>query len=90
MVRRIFYQHTTGPYVGLRQLVAMEMRHEQGHGALGYIATGEIRTLEPGPMPDRLKAAPMFPDGRMAKAMRLKTTDKWVLYREVPNDQTLG
>jgi hypothetical protein len=84
-MRRIVYRHTAGPYPGLHQILALELRGEGGTGALFYLHTGEQRALEPGPLPDRLAPIPMCPDGRMAKGMRLKTSDKWVLYQEVPD-----
>lgn len=84
MIRRIVYQHTRGPWIGLSQILAMEIRKTpQGRGKLGYLHTGKLRDLDPGPMPDRLAPVAMQPDGRMAKGMRLKTTDKYVVYQEV-------
>ena len=85
MMRRVIYQHTRGPWKGVHQIIALELRDTpQGVGRLGYLHTREIRALEPGPMPDRLAAIPMTPDGRQSKGMRLKSTDRYVLYQEVP------
>lgn len=80
MIRRIIYQHTRGPWKGMHQFLAVENTDMQ---AVCYLHTGEIRGVEPGPLPDKLAAVAMFPDGRMARAMRLKTTDKYVLYQEM-------
>lgn len=76
--RRLVYRHTAGPYAGLDQIVGYV---NETHFV--YLLQREARP-HTGPVPDKLKAIPMFPDGRMAKGMRLKTTDRYVLYQEVP------
>lgn len=82
-IRRIVYQHTRGLYPGLHQILAIEAR-EGDKGMLHYLHTGEQRTLEPGPMPDKLAAIRLNVGGsRVARAMRLKTSDKYVLYQEM-------
>ena len=80
-MRRIVYQHTAGAYPGLRQILAVETEHE-GTPVLVYLHSNEGRRLDPGPLPDRLAPIKMPFDGRKAAAMRLKTSDKWVLYVE--------
>ena len=76
-MHRIVYQHTTGPYPGLRQILAVT-----SDTAIHYLHTGEQRTLDPGPLPPCLAPVTMWPDGRMAIGMRLKTNDRYVLYQE--------
>jgi hypothetical protein len=83
MTRRIVYQHTRGPWVGLRQILAVTFEgNEHTSPHLGYLHTGEVRALEFGPLPDRLAPVAMPPDGRLSKGMRLKSSDKYVLYLE--------
>ena len=77
-MRRIVYRHTAGPYPGLRQILALE-----GEQQLLYLHTGDMRILDAGPLPDRLAPVALWPDGRLSKAMRLKTTDTYVVYQEV-------
>ncbi len=76
--RRLVYRHTAGPHAGLDQIVGFV---DQKHFV--YLLQREARPHK-GPVPDKLSAIPMWPDGRMAKAMRLKTTDRYVMYQEVP------
>ena len=76
-MRRIVYRHTAGPYPGLRQILAVASNEY-----LDYLHTRERRSLDPGPLPDMLAPVPMWPDGRMSKGMRLKSTDTYVLYQE--------
>ena len=84
MMRRIVYRHTAGPYVGLRQILGVEVRKTlQGPGHLLLLHIGEWMALDPGPMPDVIQPIPLFPDMRMAKGMRLRTSDKYVLYQEM-------
>ena len=80
MIRRIVYRHTRGDYVGLRQILAIA---DEDTNRLTYLHTGEARALEAGPLPDRLAPVAMPFDGRIGRAMRLKTSDKYVLYQEV-------
>lgn len=66
-IRRIVLRHTAGPYAGLRQIV-------------GYfeedVELPEVIPAHPqGP-------APLWPDGRLAKAMRLKSNNRYVEYVE--------
>jgi hypothetical protein len=79
-MRRLVYLHSAGPYVGLRQIVGVV------DDSFIYYDTGaraEMRSLEPGsPLPDKLAAIEMLPDRRLAKAMRLKSTDTYALYKE--------
>lgn len=66
-IRRIVVRHTAGPYAGLRQILG-------------------VTDSEPGELPDILpgpgEVAPMFPDNRPARALRLKSTNRYVLYQE--------
>ena len=70
-MRRIVLTHMAGPYPGLRQI----------------IGTFSADDAEMDAIPDVLPAypappCPLWPDGRLAKALRLKSTDKYVLYQE--------
>jgi hypothetical protein len=70
-IRRIVLQHTAGPYPGLRQII--------GTFTADNAELGQIPDIIPAhPQP----AAPMWPDGRLAKALRLKSTERYVLYVE--------
>ncbi len=80
VIRRIVYRHTRGDYPGLRQILALASEEAN---TLHYLHTGEVRKLEVGPLPDRLAPVQMPFDGRIGRAMRLKTSDKYVLYQEV-------
>jgi len=75
--RRLVYQHTRGPWKGIRQIVGLVTDK-----AFLYVTCAEARPHR-GPVPEKLKAVPMSPDGRMGKGAALKTTDKYVLYLEV-------
>lgn len=64
-------RHTAGPYPGLRQICG----------------SFSLEDTEGGRIPDILPAYPsppmaLWPDGRLAKALRLKSTDRYVLYQE--------
>jgi hypothetical protein len=87
-MRRIVYLHTAGPWIGLRQILGGEFREGQSPGSLVYFHTGETKALAAGPLPDRLAPVQMAPDGRVSKGMRLKTTDKYVLYVERNEEDT--
>lgn len=76
-MRRIVFRHTAGPYPGLRQITAIAT-----DTSIMYLHSGVVRAHE-GPLPDKLAAHPMWPDGRMARGMRLKSTDTYVLYQEI-------
>lgn len=70
-IRRIVIQHTAGPYPGLRQIVGVFTAQDS----------------EQGRIPDVLPAypaapQPLWPDGRLARALRLKSTETYVLYTE--------
>jgi hypothetical protein len=80
MIRRIVYRHTRGAYPGLRQILALASEEDN---SLRYLHTGEVRRLEVGPLPDRLAAVQLPFDGRIGRGMRLKTSDKYVVYQEV-------
>lgn len=77
-IRRVVYRHTAGPYPGLRQIMGLADAR-----TVVFLHSGEARTLEAG-MPDRMAAVAMWPDGRASKGMRLKSTDRYVLYQESP------
>ncbi len=81
MIRRIVYCHTRGDYVGLRQILALA---DDELNILTYLHTREARALDMGPLPDRLAPVAVLVGGdRRSRAMRLKTSDKYVLYQEV-------
>jgi hypothetical protein len=75
-LRRIVYIHTAGPYAGLRQILGLSAPE----GVL-FLHTGELRAHS-GPPPDVLAPIAMPPDGRISAGMRLKSTDRYVLYQE--------
>jgi hypothetical protein len=80
MIRRIVYRHTRGDYAGLRQILALA---DEDTNLLTYLHTGEARMLERGPLPDKLAPVALPFDGRIGRGMRLKTSDKYVMYQEV-------
>lgn len=70
-IRRVVLRHTAGPYPGLCQIV-------------GVFSADDA---EQGRIPDILPAHPsppmaLWPDGRLTKALRLKSTPTYVLYQE--------
>lgn len=71
-IRRIVLRHTAGPYAGLRQII----------GCFG----GDVEIPEVIPAHPQ-GPAPLWPDGRLAKALRLKSTDRYVLYTEQIADE---
>lgn len=78
--RRIIFEHTEGVFKGLRQIVGVQREKD-----IVYTHTEPymVRTHE-GPLPDVLASIPMTPDGRWSRGMRLKTTDRYALYQELP------
>lgn len=69
--RRIVLRHTAGPYAGLRQIIGVFTAEDAELGRIPEV----IPAHPAGP-------APLWPDGRLAKALRLKATDRYVLYTE--------
>lgn len=76
--RRLVYRHTRGPWTGIDQIV-------------GYVTptdfiylTARERRSHKGPVPDVLAEVEMSPNGRESRAMRLKTSDRYVHYQEIP------
>lgn len=69
--RRIIFRHTHGPYPGLRQIVGL---FTSSDAELGRIP--DVLPAHPAP------PAPLWPDGRLAKALRLRSTETYVLYTE--------
>lgn len=65
-IRRIVLQHNAGPYAGLRQIMG----------------TFPETASERDQVPELVPAMPWWPDGRVSKALRLQSTDRWVLYSE--------
>lgn len=91
VVRRIVYRHTAGPYPGLRQILGIEIRQDANlPGQLTWLHTGVVMSLEPGPMPDKLVAIPLQPDGRHSKALRLVSKPGYSIYQESPVDAVAG
>lgn len=80
-LRRVVYRHTAGPYPGLRQIVGL-MTPE----GVQFLHTNPPfgRAFGPDGKGDRLEPIPMWPDGRLSAGLRLKTTDRWVMYQESP------
>lgn len=77
-LRRVVFRHTAGPYPGLAQILGL-----MSDDGVGFIHTGEYRPFTPNSgTGDILAAIPMPPDGRWSKGMRLKSTDRYVLYQE--------
>lgn len=65
--RRIVLAHTAGPYPGLRQILGVFNAHD---------SVPDILPAYPAP------AISLPPDGRLGKALRLRSNDKYVLYQE--------
>lgn len=70
-IRRIVLRHTAGPYPGLRQIIGLFTAEDADLGRIPEV----IPAHPQGP-------APLWPDGRLAKALKLKTTDRYVVYTE--------
>jgi hypothetical protein len=70
-IRRIFLRHTTGPYPGLVQMIGVFTAENAEMGQIPDV-------LPPHPQPP----AALWPDGRLGKALRLKSTDRYVMYQE--------
>lgn len=64
-------QHAAGPYAGLRQIVGVFTAEDSQAGRIP-----DVMPHHPNP------PMPWWPDGRLAKALRLKSTDRYVLYTE--------
>lgn len=71
-IRRIVLRHTAGPYPGLRQIV----------GVIDKV--GELPDILPAPSEP---PANLWPDDREARALRMKSTDRYVLYQEQVTDK---
>ena len=70
-IRRVVLCHTAGPYPGLRQIIGVFTADD---AAMGRIP--EVLPAHP------QEAARLWPDGRLAKALRLHSTDRYVMYTE--------
>jgi hypothetical protein len=66
-IRRLVLRHTAGPYAGLRQIIGLTDK-----------APGELPDILPGPG----EVGVLWPDNRPARALRLLSTDRYVLYQE--------
>jgi hypothetical protein len=75
-IRRIVLRHTAGPYAGLRQIIGVFSADDAEMGRIPEV----IPAYPQGP-------APLWPDGRLAKALRIKATDRYVLYQEQVADE---
>lgn len=71
-IRRVVLLHTAGPYPGLRQIIGL------------FEGADTAPSPEVLPAPGTGMALTMWPDGRHARALRLKATPKFVLYQERP------
>jgi hypothetical protein len=69
--RRIVFRHTHGPYPGLRQIIGLFTKSD---AELGRIP--DVIPAHPAP------PQPVWPDGRLAKALRLRSTETYVEYVE--------
>jgi hypothetical protein len=70
--RRVVIVHTAGPYPGLRQII-------------GLIPLSDAAPApEVLPPPGTGMAMALWPDQRGARALRLRSTERYVLYQERP------
>lgn len=74
--RRLIYRHTRGAWAGIDQIVGVVTANH-----FIYLTVREARSHQ-GPVPDVLSEVPMMPDGRESRALRMKTTNRYVLYQE--------
>lgn len=75
--RRLIYRHTRGSWAGIDQIVGIATPR-----GFFFLTTREVKGHE-GPAPDKMSVTQMMPDGREAKGLRLKSTDRYVMYQEV-------
>jgi hypothetical protein len=69
-MRRLVLQHSTGPYPGLRQIIGVIPNHDEAPSPEVLPPPGKGMTFE------------AWPDGRLIRARRLNSSEKFVLYLE--------
>jgi hypothetical protein len=77
--RRVFVRHTAGPYPGLLQMVGLLVQGDDG-AEVRRVDNGVVLPLARGG--DVLNGQQLGPDGRISNLLRLRSTDRWVLYQE--------
>lgn len=69
-MRRVVFLHKNGPYPGLYQIIGLIPNHD------------EAPSPEVLPAPGTGMHIQAWPDGRKVRAMRLNSTERYVLYLE--------
>jgi hypothetical protein len=76
-MRRIVLQHAAGPYPGLRQIVGLFTDEDAERGRIPDVLPAHPQSPQP-----------LWPDGRLARCLRLKSNDKYVVYLEQTYDDS--